>query len=68
MANMTPQTKRNRRKRVVDTHGLTCWICGLPIPDDEFTLDHVIPKSEGGTNAEENLRPAHRKCNYDRHH
>lgn len=67
MANMTPRTKRNRRDRVLATHGRVCWICHEPIGDD-LTLDHVLPKSEGGSNAEANLRPAHRKCNYDRHH
>ncbi|MCK6508197.1 HNH endonuclease [Myxococcota bacterium] len=67
MANMTPRTKRNRRERVLATHGRVCWICGKPIGDD-LTLDHVKAKSEGGSNGEENLRPAHWKCNFDRHH
>lgn len=28
-----------------------------------FTVDHIIPLIEGGTNALSNLRPAHRRCN-----
>lgn len=28
-----------------------------------LTMDHVLPRYFGGTNAIENLRPAHRGCN-----
>ncbi len=38
----------------------TCHLCGLPGAN---TLDHVLPVARGGTNAEENLRPAHSTCN-----
>jgi len=48
-----------------------CWICGAPIrkdaPEDSdsaFSIDHVIPRSEGGAQLGiTNLRPAHRLCN-----
>ncbi len=74
MANMTPRTKRNRRERVLATHGRVCWICGESIGEEPaghpraLTLDHVTPKGEGGGNEESNLRPAHFACNYARHH
>lgn len=37
-----------------------CHICKQPGAD---TRDHVIPVIAGGTNAPENIRPAHRSCN-----
>lgn len=48
-----------------------CSICGLRIPDCIVspdhplfgTVDHVIPRSLGGSNALANRRPAHRWCN-----
>lgn len=37
-----------------------CRFCGRPGAD---SVDHVIPKSRGGTDAAENLAAAHRFCN-----
>ena len=37
-----------------------CAYCGGPGP---LTIDHVWPRSRGGTNARENLLPACRACN-----
>lgn len=62
--------KRRRRRSLIRTYGYVCHICGGDIPPDalkwhplEFTIDHVIPRSCGGRNALDNLRPAHRQCN-----
>ena len=40
-----------------------CAICGKPIADEEYSVDHTIPISRGGNNSLENLRPVHRRCN-----
>lgn len=55
---------------VVAEWGTTCWLCHRPIDLDTprrtplgLSIDHVIPRSKGGTNALENLRPAHLACN-----
>lgn len=37
-----------------------CWICGK---DGASTADHLTARSRGGTDALENLRPAHLACN-----
>ena len=37
-----------------------CHICGLGGAD---SADHVIPRSRGGSNRIENLKPAHLSCN-----
>lgn len=43
---------------------LFCWLCGqLILKESEISVDHVIPRSHGGTNAEMNLQPAHILCN-----
>lgn len=41
-----------------------CNECGgYETPDDPFQADHIIPVAKGGTDAEDNLAPAHRSCN-----
>lgn len=52
--------------------GIDCWICEEPIlrsgnkGKGHLTADHVVPKALGGTDAKENLKPAHAKCNHKR--
>jgi 5-methylcytosine-specific restriction endonuclease McrA len=50
--------------------GYICWLCGHPTDpsldknDNRFpSLDHVIPRSQGGDHSPANLRCAHRQCN-----
>jgi 5-methylcytosine-specific restriction endonuclease McrA len=38
--------------------------CGLPFVGQDLTLDHVIPKSQGGKNEWNNLVAACGKCNH----
>ena len=40
-----------------------CGICGRFIPLEEYTIDHIIPLSKGGTNDLENLQPCCSFCN-----
>lgn len=53
------------RTLVIHTYGRTCWLCNLPIMGT-VSVDHVIPRSKGGTDDIRNLRPAHPLCNYKR--
>lgn len=64
---MNPNVKRNRRRDVIAEHGASCWLCGVEVAPADFTLDHVIPRSEGGSHDAENLRAAHLACNQGRH-
>lgn len=40
-----------------------CAICGEFVPFDEFTVDHIIPLSKGGTNKLNNLQCTCKTCN-----
>lgn len=51
------------RNYVVLRDWYACRICGLPIAPDRHVIDHVLPRSLGGTNDPENLRLAHDYCN-----
>lgn len=63
---------------LVARDGSVCWICGFKVekvvtaPEDLLnnslaaSLDHVVPKSAGGTRRMENLWLAHRCCNMRR--
>lgn len=44
-----------------------CAICGKPIDELDFTIDHRIPLSRGGTNDLSNLQPTHESCNHMKH-
>lgn len=58
---------------VVGRWGSTCWLCKEPIDlsadrrgPSGLSVDHVTPRSKGGTDDLWNLRPAHRRCNVSR--
>lgn len=40
-----------------------CHLCTEPCAREEFTLDHVVPVSRGGTHTANNVKVAHRSCN-----
>jgi len=64
---MTSKQKENRRNRLIEKYGKKCFWCGKDLDDDDITLDHYIPKFEGGPNATDNLRLACVSCNHKRH-
>lgn len=63
---MNPAQKNYVRREVFRRSKGKCWLCGLPVTFAGMTLDHVIPKSKGGTFAVANLRAAHQPCNQRR--
>lgn len=61
------------RRQVLATYGNRCWLCHDPIDlrlrhphPGSLTPDHVVPRSLGGSDDLDNLRPAHRRCNLSR--
>ena len=52
-----------RTRLTLQTFGDRCHLCGLK---GATTADHLIPRSKGGPDTIENLRPAHLGCNSSR--
>nr|WP_315496342.1 HNH endonuclease signature motif containing protein [uncultured Rhodoferax sp.] len=49
-------------------HGVVpCWICGEHVAHADATLEHILPRSEGGSSHLENLAISHDFCNNQRH-
>lgn len=51
------------RELTLQTWGTVCHLCGK---DGADSADHVRPRSAGGTDDLDNLRPAHSACNFAR--
>lgn len=61
---MWPQTfKRYRRKGWLRGAKKKCPYCGVILSARTATVDHIVPKSKGGTNRRENKQLACRRCN-----
>lgn len=60
---LSPRRRRAMLDTALELHGWTCSICGGPIAEGDESLQHVKARSRGGTNDEQNLRPAHKRCN-----
>jgi 5-methylcytosine-specific restriction endonuclease McrA len=63
---MNPKQKRNKKQELSNLDGTCCWWCRKELPLEELTLDHLRPKSRGGSNSLENLRLACLPCNTSR--
>ena len=51
------------RKGIILRDGSTCQYCRLKLPSGSLTMDHVIPKSRGGSSTWENLVASCFRCN-----
>ncbi|WP_309738822.1 MULTISPECIES: HNH endonuclease signature motif containing protein [unclassified Chamaesiphon] len=63
---MTPNRKRSNKNILLIEFGSKCWWCECTLPSDKLTLDHLKPKSKGGSDSLENLRLACFPCNNSR--
>jgi len=76
-----PMTKYERRLKLFRQQGGLCFYCGKPMfflhKTNKFkltrenkkrlaTIDHIIPKSAGGTDCWNNIVCACRTCNHDK--
>lgn len=50
------------RQRVALAHGYRCVACGLTWRSHIDQIDHEIPRAEGGSNEDFNLRPMCKPC------
>lgn len=51
------------RYKVLLRDSFTCQYCGRKPPDVVLHVDHIIPRSKGGSNSIENLSTACADCN-----
>jgi 5-methylcytosine-specific restriction endonuclease McrA len=66
--------RRKIRQRIYKRDGYICWLClgdvDITLTDgNPFapTLDHVVPRKDGGKDSLSNLKLAHAVCNNMRH-
>jgi len=57
------ERKSLSRKNILLRDHNTCQYCGRVFAQSELTLDHVVPKSRGGSSNWDNLVACCRKCN-----
>jgi 5-methylcytosine-specific restriction endonuclease McrA len=57
------QTRALSRKNILLRDRNTCQYCGVVLTASELTLDHVLPRSRGGTSTWENLVACCHDCN-----
>jgi 5-methylcytosine-specific restriction endonuclease McrA len=60
---MKTKQKRDRRMRLLRKNGARCYWCHETFHPNQLTLDHLKPRSRGGSNKLENLRLACFPCN-----
>jgi len=51
------------RNNILIRDGFTCQYCGSPFQSPELTVDHVIPKVQGGSNRWTNVVACCKRCN-----
>lgn len=52
------------RRALIRRDGCVCSLCEEPIATmKDVTLDHIVPRSRGGSDTIENLQLAHERCN-----
>jgi len=65
-----PPDWQARRRRVLRRDDYTCRACGLRstrVDDISFDVDHVVPKSDGGSHALDNLQTLCLPCHAKKH-
>lgn len=67
------ETQRSKNDRIIradvweKTNGI-CWYCGGALnPFRNFTVDHLVPRKEGGSDDIANLFPCCKRCNSKKH-
>lgn len=59
-----PKSVRELVYKKYDGH---CAYCGCELEYKDMQVDHIFAVGRGGTNDIDNLLPACRQCNYDKH-
>lgn len=65
-----PPDWQARRRKVLKRDGYVCQACGVQstrVDDIRFDVDHIVPKSDGGSHALDNLQTLCPSCHADKH-
>ncbi|MCM3577439.1 HNH endonuclease [Micrococcus luteus] len=54
------------RHLVAEAYPLVCVHCSKPLTMQTMTVEHMLPRSRGGSDDLANLRPACGRCNFGR--
>lgn len=60
---MSVKISKKRRDLVISKTSGFCFYCGTDLHDNNFSIDHFLPRNQGGTNELDNLVPCCRVCN-----
>jgi 5-methylcytosine-specific restriction endonuclease McrA len=63
---MNSKQRQSKKRKLINLYGSCCWWCRHRMSMDTLTIDHLHPKSRGGSDSLENLRPACSPCNRSR--
>lgn len=55
--------KQTKKQKVLVKNNGHCAYCGTPLTEDTMTIDHIVPKKQGGTKALSNCYAACQRCN-----
>jgi 5-methylcytosine-specific restriction endonuclease McrA len=58
-----PRVEKINRAAIIARDQSICHLCGLVVPPEEMSLDHLIPLARGGSHTPDNLAVAHLTCN-----
>jgi 5-methylcytosine-specific restriction endonuclease McrA len=59
--------REEKLKRLIEMHGAKCWYCGLDLTGQSKHIDHIIPKSDNGSDNIDNLALTCPFCNHAKH-
>lgn len=60
---MERNKRPNYRKALIQKYGNICSICGRKVPEEMLMIDHIYPRSLGGSDDFDNLQLTCRNCN-----
>ena len=58
---------KEMRQLIYNKYNGHCAYCGCELEYKDMQVDHILAVGRGGGNELENLLPACRQCNYDKH-